>query len=144
MFHEAPMTRDTQKYQKSWIFGPKLAFLEGIMFTQSWTYWVLNCPQKSGRYWVLKIEYSMSPNSELKLSAQLVNICYSTIEYSISQNSELKLSTQYFKTSTNYWVKNFSWTLNYWYLCYFIEYTISLNSELLLSTQCFITTLSTQ
>ena len=54
-----------------------------------------NCQQKSGWNWVLKIEYSISPNSELKLSAQFMHFFHTIIEYSINPNSELGLSTQY-------------------------------------------------
>ena len=106
-----------------------------IMFTQYWSYWVFNRLQKSGRNWVLKIEYSISPDSELKLSAQLVHFFRTIIDNSISPNSELRLSTQYLNFFTNYWVWNLLWTLNYWHLLYLIDYTISLNSEYFLSTQ---------
>ena len=46
---------------------------------------------------MVNIEYSISPKSELKLSAQIVEIFYIIIRYSISPNSELKLSTQFSK-----------------------------------------------
>ena len=118
-----------------------------VMFTQSWGYWVLNRLRKIGNYWVLNLEYSISSNSELILSAQKVNISYYNIEYTISLNSEHQLSTQYLNFLCNYWVYNFVWTLNCEHIYYGIEYTISINSDNLLSAQLdttFIFMLSTQ
>ena len=92
--------------------GFKIFTNEVVMFTQSWGYWVLNRLRKIVNYWVLNLEYSISSNSELILSAQKVNISYYNIEYTISLNSEHQLSTQYLNFLCNYWVYNFVWTLN--------------------------------
>ena len=109
------------------------------MFTQYGVYWVLNRPQKSGWNWVLKIEYSISPNSELKLSAQFVHFlieCSWQIPYSIRGIKIELLSTQSLLRIWTYWVLNDSiekmqllstqfqlriWT--YWVLN--LEYSIS-------------------
>ena len=59
-----------------------------------------NCQQKSGWNWVLKIEYSISPNSELGLSNQYLNFL-PLIEYGICHEHPITdiyctlLSTQY-------------------------------------------------
>ena len=68
-------------------------------------------PTKSSRYWLFKIEYLISPNSDSKMSSQSVIIFSTIIENSISSKSELKLSTQYLKFFTIYWVWTLSWTL---------------------------------
>ena len=83
-------------------------FWHVIMFTQSWSYWVLNRLGKMGDNWALNLEYSKSSNSEFQLSAQLVNFSYSIIEHSKSLNSECHLSTQYHKFFTTDWVVNLS------------------------------------